>query len=150
MVCAIGLAWAQTDDPGKKEKNIRDFREFRMKYIAQEMDLSEVQKKKFFEMYEDMLNSKRECYHEAREKEIQLKHNPNATEQDYEDATTALNAANEKWSNEEKIYNQKFSEFLSQKQIYKMREAENNFKSRMSEMKHSRKPSKHHKPEVKN
>lgn len=140
---------AQEDDKGRREKIFREVQEFKMKYLAQEMDLSELQKKKFFEVYEEMNVSKQECYKEAVEKQKALKANKDASEEEYQQATEALNKANAQWADEEKIYNEKFAEFLSQKQIYKMREAENSFKAKLDEMRHSRKRDHHRKSENK-
>lgn len=149
IISGLGLATAQEEDAGRRDRMFHEFQEFKMKYLAQEMELSEVQKKKFFEVYEEMTKSKMECFKEAKEMERKLKRNKDASEEDYQEMTSALNKANAQWSEEEKAYNEKFSEFLSQKQIYKMREAETNFKSKMDEMKHSRKRDHHKKPDDK-
>lgn len=145
LLAGFGLAFSQDEDPAKREKMFREFQEFKMNYLAREMDLSEAQKKKFIEVYEDMTKSRLECFKEAKEKERKLKRDTNASEEEYKEASEALAKANAKWSDEEKAYNEKFSEFLTQKQIFKMREAENNFKSKMQEMKHSRKKDRHKK-----
>ena len=118
--------------------------EFKMKYLAQEMDLSEAQKKKFYEVYSEMSQSRRECYGEAVKLDKEVKHKKDASEADYQKATEALNQANARWAEQEKIYNEKFSEFLSSKQIYKMKEGENTFRAKLDEMRQSRKKD-HHK-----
>ena len=144
LFTAFSLAFAHDDDHVKKEKMMKDVQEFKMKYLAQEMELSEVQKKKFFEVYEEMGESKKECYQEAVVMDRRLKRNPNATEEDYQQVRNAFNQANANWAEIEKEYDEKFSEFLSQKQIYKMKEAENSFRAKFEEMKHNRKKE-HHK-----
>lgn len=131
--------YAQEEDPVKKEKMFKDVLEFKMKYLAQEMDLSEVQKKKFFELYEEMIQSKKECYHSAMKMDRKLKHDKNASEEEYQHVTLAFDKANAEWSEIEKSYNEKFSEFLTQKQIYKMREAEKSYREKVGEMKQNRK-----------
>ena len=144
---AISSVFAQGEDPVKKEKMMKDVQEFKMKYLAQEMELSEVQKKKFFEVYEEMNESKKECYQEAVVMDRRLKHNPAATEEDYQQVRNAFNEANANWTETEKEYDEKFSEFLTQKQIYKMKEAEISFRAKFEEMKHSRKRDHHKKKE---
>lgn len=146
LLTAMGVALAQEEQPEKKEKMFREVQEFKMKFLAQEMDLSEVQKKKFFELYEEMSQSKRNCYQEAIKMDRQIKHDKNATEEDYQKVTEAFNKANTEWAETEKQYNDKFAEFLSSKQIYQMREAEKTYKERVSEMRHNRKKD-HHKKE---
>ena len=144
LFTAMATVFAHDGDPVKKEKMMRDVQEFKMKYLAQEMDLTELQKKKFFEVYEEMNESKKECYEEAVVMDRRLKRNPNATEEEYQQVRNAFNQANANWAETEKEYDEKFSEFLSQKQIYKMKEAENSFRAKFDEMKHSRKKE-HHK-----
>lgn len=131
----------ETTEPNaaKVEKRMKEVQDYKMKFLAQEMELSEVQKKKFFEVYEDMQARKHECYKEAMKMDREIKHNHEATEADYQQVTLAFNKANAEWAEYEKQYNEKFSEFLSQKQIYKMREAENTFRMKFEEMKHNRK-----------
>ena len=136
-------------DPVKKEKMFREVQEFKMKYIAQEMDLSEVQKKRFYELYEEMNESKKECYQEAVVMDRRLKEEKNASDEDYQQVRTAFNEANAKWAEIQKEYDEKFSEFLSPKQMYKMKEGEENFRAKFDEMKHSRRKSHHKKNEAK-
>lgn len=147
LLMGIGIAFAQGDDKAKVAKRMKEVQEYKMKYIAQELELSEVQKKKFFELYDEMCASKKQCYDEAMHLERKIKHDPQATEADYQKVTEALNKANTEWAETEKTYNEKFAEFLSQKQIYKMREAENNFRAKFEELKHNRKRD-HHKKAI--
>lgn len=145
----ISFAFSQDEDPVKREKMMKEVQEFKMKYLAQEMDLSEVQKKKFFELYEEMSESKKECYQEAVVMDRRLKGDKNASEEDYQQVRNAFNDANAKWAVTEKEYDEKFSEFLSQKQIYEMKEAENSFRAKFEEMKHNRKRDHHKKRDEK-
>lgn len=139
LIFGFSLGFAHSDDPEKVEKRMREVQEYKMKFLAQEMELSDAQKKNFFELYEEMSQQKRQCYQEAMKLERKIKHEPQASEEDYQQLSEALNKANSQWNEEEKVYNEKFSEFLTQKQIYKMREAENAFRSKFEEMKHNRK-----------
>lgn len=140
---------AQEEDPVKREKMFREVQEFKMKYLAQEMDLSELQKKKFFEVYEEMMQSKRECFHDAVVMDRKLKEEKHASEADYQNVRSAFNQANANWAEIENRYDAQFSEFLSQKQIYQMKEAENNFRARYEEMKHNRRKEHHRKRDEK-
>lgn len=147
LFTAMAIVFAHDGDPVKKEKMMKDVQEFKMKYLAQEMELSELQKKKFFEVYEEMCESKKECYQEAMVMDRRIKKNPDASEEDYQQVRNAFNQANANWAEIEKEYDDKFSEFLSQKQIYKMKEAENSFRAKFEEMKHNRKKDHHKKKE---
>ncbi|MCH5227106.1 MAG: hypothetical protein J1F16_04730 [Muribaculaceae bacterium] len=137
----FNLLWAQEEDAVRKEKMFKEVQEFKMKYLAQEMDLSELQKKKFFELYSEMSESKRNCYSEARVMDRRIKEDKEATEQDYQQVRNAYAHANAQWAVIEAQYDDKFSEFLSQKQIYEMKEAEASFRDKFEEMKHNRKKS---------
>lgn len=139
LLTGISLVFSQDEDPEKREKMMKEVQEFKMKYLAQEMELSEVQKKKFFELYEEMEESKRDCYKSAVVLAHQYRENPNSTEEDYQKVRAAFNQANAQWTEIENSYDEKFSEFLSRKQIYKMKEAEASFRAKMDEMKHNRK-----------
>lgn len=141
---AISFAFPHEDDPLKRERMMKEVQEFKMKYLAQEMELSELQKKKFFELYEEMNESKKECYQEAVVMDRRLKEDKGASDENYQQVRNAFNEANAKWAEIEKQYDDKFAEFLSQKQIYKMKEAESNFRAKFDEMKHNRKKD-HHK-----
>ena len=145
---AIGAAFAQKDDALKREKMFREVQEFKMKYLAQEMDLSESQKAKFYELYEEMSQSKRECYKEYWVLNRRVKHEKNATEADYQNVTQAFDKANAEWALTGKQYNEKFAEFLTPKQIYKMKEAENDFRSKFEEMKQNRKKEHRKRPDI--
>ena len=145
----VGCALAQKDDNGKVEQRMREVQEYKMKFLAQEMELTEAQKKKFFEVYNEMSEAKKNCYKTAMQMERKIKHDKTASEQDYQQVTEALNKANTEWAESEKLYNDKFAEFLSQKQIYKMREAEATFRAKFDEMKHNRKKDNHKRHEDK-
>ena len=148
MICGGLFLYAQEENPVKKEKMVRDVQDFKMRYIAQEMDLSELQKKQFFEVYQEMSESKKECFQEAMLMERNLKKEKDPSDEEYLKVRNALNQANAKWAETEQQYDEKFSEFLTQKQIYKMKEAETSFRSKFEEMKHKRKKE-HHKPDSK-
>ena len=149
LIAGLAAVHAQDADTTKREKMFREVQEFKMKYLAQEMDLSELQKKKFFEVYEEMEQSRRQCYDQAVKMDRELKHDKNATEADYQKVTEAFNTANAEWAEQEKIYNEKYAEFLSSKQIYKMKEAESTFKAKLDEMRHNRKKEHHKKKDHK-
>ena len=149
LISGISILSAHGDDPVKREKMFREVQEFKMKYLAQEMELTELQKKKFFELYEEEMESKKECYKEAVVMDRRLKEDKNASDEEYQQVRTAFNEANSKWNEVEKEYDEKFSEFLTPKQMYKMKEAEENFRAKFDEMKHNRRKGHHKKSETK-
>ena len=140
IIVALPPLYAGDDDSAKKEKMFKEMREFKMKYLAKEIDLSDAQKQKFFELYDEMSNQRDACYREVRKMEKKLKKDgKDATEEDYQNVTAALNKANAAAAEIEKTYNDKFAEFLSPKQIYKLKEAEKTFREKLEEMRLNRK-----------
>lgn len=149
FIAGSSLAMAQEENWTKREKMFREVQEFKMKYLAQEMELSELQKKKFFELYEDMTRSKQECFQNAIDLDRKIKHEKGATDADYQQVTEAFNKANAESAEIDRQYNEKFAEFLSPKQIYQMKEAENEFRVKMDQMRHNRKKDDHKKHDKK-
>lgn len=128
---------AHKKDKADKGKEVL---EFKMKYLAQEMELSEDQQKKFFELYDNLDKDVRAIFKDVRVKEKKVKADgAKATEADYSDLNKARTDAKTKLAEIEKTYDAKFSTFLSKKQIVKMKEAESEFRKKMKEMHHKKK-----------
>ena len=111
----------------------KDMLEYKIKFLAQE--LKEDQTKQFAEVYAAMSKEKRQVFREVRKAERELKHKKNPTEADYEAVSRLQTAAKEKDADIDRAYDAKFATFLSQRQIFKMKEAEDKFRARMNEMK---------------
>lgn len=125
-------AFAQSRPGGSKDEKRRELREYKMKYLAQEMDLSGDVQKQFFEVYDQLSDERGAVRREIRMLNRKIKEN-NATDADYE----SLNKAKDKFAEIDKRYDSKFSTFLSGKQIYKMKEAEAVFMKKMRELRES-------------
>jgi hypothetical protein len=136
IVGAAFSASAQNSDGKSREQMMKEIREFKLKFLAQEIDLKEDQKARFIELYSEMSDKRAECMKDALRMERSVKKNADATEADYQKATDAMTKAKAEDAAIEKAYDDKFAQFLSQKQIYKMKEAENEFRKKMSEMRH--------------
>lgn len=146
MILAISVAMASPHDEekekGKRDKMMKELQEFKMKFLADEMGLNESQKKKFFELYQSMEEKKGEILKPVWKMERELKKEKNPSEQDYQKVTEAKKKANVECSELDRIYDEKFSEFLTQKQIYKLKEGEKSFREKLEEMRHKRKKGK--------
>lgn len=119
-----------------KEEMLREIQEFKLKYLAQEMGLSEAQKKEFNEIYTQMSMEKGKIFHECHQIEKEMRDNPNLSDEDYAKASEKLEAAREKEALIDRVYDGKFATFLSAKQIYKMKQAEKAFLEKLREMRH--------------
>lgn len=120
------------ESPLQKEQKLR---EYKMQFLAQEMELKDNQKEKFYTLYQEMSDKVRESFRNAEELKKQLNDNPDASEEDYQKVREAERNAADQAKEIEKEYDKKFSEFLTQKQLYKLKEAEKQFRKRMQEMK---------------
>lgn len=139
LVVAAGVCFASDDQApeGQKksrEKMWKELQEFKLKYLAQEMELEEGQKQKFFDLYNQMTEEKSKLFRETMALERKVRKNPEATEEDYAEVSKAMTAAKEKEAEIDKKYDEKFSKFLTSKQIYKMKLAEDKFRQKMERM----------------
>ena len=82
-----------------------------------------------------MENERRAVFKQMKQIEKDIKNNKNATEADYDKATKETNQAKRKMADIEASYEKKFATFLTKKQIYKMKEAEEKFIKTMRECK---------------
>lgn len=135
MGCYVS-AMAQRSGDKKSENMMKELQEFKIKFIAQEIDLKESQKADFVELYSEMNSKRIEVMRDAWKMERELKKNKDASEADYQAVTDAMTKAKAKDAEIEKSYDEKFAKILSQKQIYKMKEAEEEFRKKMTEMRH--------------
>lgn len=133
--CAF-TAFPHDKDEKKGEDMRKELREFKVKFIAQEIGLREDQKDRFVELYNEMNDKRMAAMHDAWKMSMDLRKKENATEADYQAVTDAMTKARTEDAAIEQSYDEKFSKFLTQKQIYKMKEAENEFRKKMSEMRH--------------
>lgn len=139
IVSGLSCAIAQKHEGKKHDKMFEEIQEFKMKYLAQEMDLKDDQKEPFFKLYEEMSCKRFECMKPVWTLEKELKNKPSATEEEYQAAAEAKNKAKEKCAEIEKQYDGKFSEFLTKKQIFNMKSAEEEFHKKMQEMRQNKK-----------
>lgn len=124
---------------GKDRENMRkEIKEYKMKFLAQEMELKDEQQKKFFELYSQMSDERMKVMSERLKLEKKLANNKSATDEEYKEVMSSIASAKEKEAEIEKKYDEKFSQFLSQKQIFKMKAAEEKFNDRMREMHHKK------------
>lgn len=108
----------------------KEYREFKMKYLAQEMGIKEDARQKFYETYNQLSDERRVIRHQIRDLDKKIKDNT-ASEEDY----TMLNKLRDQEGEIEKKFDAKFATFLSGKEIFKMKEAEKTFRAKLQEMK---------------
>lgn len=141
IVCLLSAAPAAAQRHGKKAnaKMRAELREFKLKYLAQEMDLKSADQPRFIELYDKMMTEKEELYRPVWKLEKSLRKNANASDKDYETLAERKDKAKEEELKIDRKYEEQFSKFLTSKQIYKMREAEKTFNKKIREMRRKKK-----------
>lgn len=132
-VCFTGAA-QKKGGPGKGKEVL----EFKIKYLAQEMNLNTDQTRQFSDLYTKMTDEKFRVFQEVKAHEKKLKSDPNASDAEYEQVNNMMINARLKEAEIEKNYDAKFAKFLSKKQIYQMKQSEFKFRKRMHDLKKQR------------
>lgn len=133
-ICLFIPAFSQKNcDEGSHAAKRKEMTQFKLDYLAKEIDLREDQKKQFYELYGQMEAERRAIFKKMKAAEKSISENKNAGESDYDKATKEINAAKSEMAVVEKQYDDKFSTFLSKKQMYKLKEAEAKFTQKMQE-----------------
>lgn len=113
----------------------KELQEFKIKFLAQEIDLKDDQKERFAELYNEMTQKRMDCFKETRSLEKKIKDlKDNASDEDYKAVSEAMDKARTQDAEIERQYDEKFSEFLTSKQLYKLKQAEGKFRDKMAEM----------------
>lgn len=135
LLAAVSVQAQKRDGKGH-EQMMKEIREFKLKYLAQEMSLAPDQQAQFVDLYTEMSDKRDAVMQKAWRLERKVRKNKDATEQEYREAADAMRDARIQDSKIEKEYDEKFSKFLTSKQMFKMKSAENEFRRKMEEMRH--------------
>lgn len=137
VILALSPVYAQKNGPKKDRAAMRkEMREFKIKYLCQEMELTDEQREKFVPLYNQMSDERWKIFREIKAQEKRMKKAKKVGEADYESALKVTTNAKEKSAEIERQYDAQFSKFLSAKQLYKMKEAEAQFVEKMRKMRH--------------
>lgn len=135
-------SFAQKQKGCDHESKRKELMEFKLKYLADEMELNDEQRKTFNEVYTQMENERRAIFKKIKEAEKSVSGKKEASEAEYEKASKEMTEARDKMVELDKKYDEKFSTFLSKKQIFKMKEAEEGFKDKMRKCRDKKKSGK--------
>lgn len=138
LFAVLTPAFAQGGKGKDREAMRREIHEYKLKFLAQEMDLKEDQQKKFFDLYNQMTAERVKVFKETKALEKKLSESADASEAEYEAVSSAITEAKEKDAEIEKRYDRQFAQFLTSKQIFKMKAAEEKFRNKMHEMRHKK------------
>ena len=134
LIAAIVFAipsFAQKHGNKDHEAKKKEMLEFKLKFLSEQMELKEEQKKQFYEVYSQMESERRAIYKKIRNAEKSIKNNKDASEADYDKASKEITEAKAEMAQIEKKYDDKLATFLSKKQLYKLKEAETTFTEKM-------------------
>ncbi|MDE7381766.1 MAG: hypothetical protein K2N03_06540 [Muribaculaceae bacterium] len=112
----------------------KEIQEFKIKYLASEIDLADSKLAKFSDICNEQDKERAKAFSDVRKLEKQVKDKKNAAEEDYLKLSEAKTNLKLKMAEIEKKYDEKFSSIISQKQLYKLREAESTFRKKMHRM----------------
>lgn len=111
---------------GDREKWFAQMREYKHKFLAQELGLSQAQQDKFFPIYDKMENEIFKVNSETRQLEKKVSKG-NASDVEYEAAAKAIIELKQKESAIELKYFNQFKTVLSSKQLFLLKKAERKF-----------------------
>lgn len=140
-VLMVFPAFAQKQNNGDHEQKRKELMEFKLKFLADEMGLNDEQRKTFNDVYMQMENERRKIFKKLKEAEKSVANKKDASEAEYEKASKEISEARDQMVELDKKYEDKFSTFLTKKQIFKMKEAEEAFKEKMRKCRDKRKNS---------
>lgn len=138
LIVAMVVPAAAHSEGGKPDgKKLKELREYKLKYIAQEIDLTEQQRDKFIEIYDSKMNALKANFERQRSAEKKLK--GDLSESECKKQMEIISDCKLNDVRIDKEYDAKFEKVLSAKQIYKMKEAEEKFRKKMMELHQKRK-----------
>lgn len=126
-----------------KAKMMEELQQFRIDYLAKEMQLSDKEKSEFVPLYKEYDNERKKAGAEAWKFERELKKKNNASEADYKKLSELQQKARANDNEIVKKYDAKFESFLSAKQIYTMHQGEEKFFEKMKEIRKKHHEGKH-------
>lgn len=125
FIALPSFAQKQNSNHESKRQQMLDIK---LKFLGDEIEIDDSKRKQFNDLYTQMETERRAAYKKIKAAEKIIKETKNASEADYDRATKEISNAKNQLTQIEQTYTEKFSKFLSKKQLYKLKEAEDKFK----------------------
>lgn len=125
----------QKDHHSEHAKMRKEYREYKMKVIAQELELKGETRNRFFEVYNEMCDERAPLMHELGSLRRRINKEANISDEEYMTINKAMTEGKEKDARIEQKYDEKFATFLTAKQIYQMKGIEEKIRKKALEMK---------------
>lgn len=142
LLASSAVMFAQHKGGKHKEDMFKEIKEFKLRYLAQELELPEDECQEFFVLYSQEMDERHKVWDPVMSLQRKAREGK-ATDEEYEQLSEAMNAAKSADAEIEARYDARYKKILTPKQIYKLKEAEETFREKMREMK-SKNP-RHHK-----
>lgn len=129
--CLYAGPKGEPKDAAEMKKEIRDFK---IRFIAQEIGLRDDQRARFTETYSRMMDEEDAIFSELTRLRNELNDAKNASDAQYQAISTAMTNGKARGAALEKKYDALFAQFLTPRQVYQMKEAEMKFRRKMEQM----------------
>lgn len=131
VIMTASINASAADKKGDRRQWTKEMLEYKHDFIAQETDMTQAQRDKFMPLYEAMEKEIYAVNREAREQAQKVSAGNKVTDQDYDNAARAMSAVKVKEGEIENKYFNKFSQILSKKQMFLLKQAERKFTRQM-------------------
>lgn len=128
-LCALASALAQgrTLSPQERDKWLSEMSTYKKEFIARELELTDAQQKKFFEVYNQMETELNQIASETRDLEKKTCDDAEASDAEIETAARTMFEQKSREGAVESAYFYKFKEILTPKQLLRLKNAERKF-----------------------
>ena len=126
--------YAQNKKKENKEEWKKELQDFKYKYLAQEVELSDEQMTNFFELYAKLEYERKQALKDCKAITKTVKEDGEHSEAEYERAVEAVLNLPIITGQIEKKYYEQFKTFLSYKQLYLLKTAERKFNKKLMEL----------------
>lgn len=138
------VSFAKGQEDTDKVKFIKEFREYKHRFLAKQLDLTKEQEAAFFEEYDKMEAETDKVAAETRELERKIAESTDdVSDLEYDTATDAIFELKIKEGEIEKSYLDKFRSILTKKQLFLLKSAERNFNKELVQHQHRLHTAKH-------
>lgn len=139
MMVTVSLGAVAQNKGCDREAKEKEFKEFKIKFLADQLNLKGDVRQKFNAVYGEYENERRVLFKKKKEIEKSIKNGKKVTEAEYDRANKELNDIKTQSAALEKTYDEKFSKFLSKEQIFNLKKSEEKFKENMRDLKEKKK-----------
>lgn len=134
LLALVFLAIPCFADKKDRAKMMEEIQNFKIDFLAQEMELTEKVKADFAPLYREYDNELRKTGSEVFKFEREMKKKKDPTDADYKRLSELQKKSREDFETVNKKYEPKFEAILNSKQIYQMHKGEEKFFEKMKEM----------------